>query len=307
MKKQIMAMAALALSLTVNAQKVDVKPAIQKGLSATYETEMQVATAAPQVGSHEANTKYTVNYTVEDANADSAIVVMKISDVVVPEGDDVEWSELFAALNGMDVRFSTTPAGKLVNILNYNDLRQKVVTVLRQKVDRQFEANPQLAQATTKDALYNAVEKQITPEYLKDQIKQNDVFSLFGRTITTGETEQTEQKGIKLATTYTVGNVFGITTIAGSTKSVMTKDDIKNAFFTQLEESGLSKDQVEQAKSQWGMIEASGMAKMEIVGTDTYHFGANLWPTDITSSSESSIFGATVNTSTKTKLTAHSW
>ncbi len=307
MKKNIIAIAALALSLGANAQKIDVKPTIEKGLSATYETEMQVTTSAPQVGSHEANTKYTVSYTVEDTNSDSAIILMKITDVVLPEGDDADGSELFAALKDMDIRFSTTPTGSLLNVMDYDNVRQKVVTALRQEVDKQFEANPQLAQATTKDVLYNAVEKQINPESLKDQIKQNDVFSLFGRTITTGETEQTERKGIKLATTYTVGNVFGITTVAGSTKSVMTKDDIKNAFFTQLEESGLSKDQVEQAKGQWGMIEASGMAKMELVSTDTYHFGANLWPTDISSTSESSVFGATVNTSSKTKLTAHSW
>lgn len=307
MKKLILAITVLALSLSANAQKVDIKPTIQKGLTASYETEMQVTTTAPQAGSHEANTKYTVNYSVENVNSDSAIITMRISDVVVPKEADAEGSEIISALKDMDVKFSTSPSGKLYNILNYNDVRQKVVAMMREMVDKQFESNPTLAQATTKDALYSVVEKQINPEYLKEQIKQNDVFSLFGRTITTGETEQSEQKGIKLSTTYTVGNVFGIITVAGSTKSVMTKEDIKNAFFTQLEESGLAKEQVEQAKSQWGMIEASGMAKMEIAGTDTYHFGANLWPTDITSSSESTIFGASVNTSTKTKLISHSW
>lgn len=307
MKKHLLAITALAISLSANAQKVDIKPTLQKGLTATYETEMQVTTTAPQSGSHEANTKYTVNYNVLDVNSDSAIINMRISDVVVPKEAEAEGSEMISALKDMDVKFSTSPSGKLYNILNYNDVRQKVVAMMREMVDKQFDSNPALAQATTKEALYSVVEKQISPEYLKEQIKQNDVFSLFGRTLTTGETEQSEQKGIKLSTTYTMGNVFGIVTVAGSTKSVMTKDDIKNAFFTQLEESGLAKEQVEQAKSQWGMIEASGMAKMEIAGTDTYHFGANLWPTDITSSSESSIFGATVNTSTKTKLTSHSW
>lgn len=307
MKKFLLIIATTALSLSLGAQTVNIKPVLQKGLTATYETETQVNTSAPQGGSELANTKYTTTYTVEDVNSDSAVIVSRITNVDMPKEALNEAATLIKGLQDVDFRISTDTSGKPRNILNYSEVRSKVVTMLKGFIDEQFKANPALAQAASKDDLYGAIEKQIDKNYLLEQVEQDNVLKLAGESISTGQTEQTEVKGIKLSTTYTVGNVFGITTVSGSVKSAMTKEDVKNAFFKQLDGSGLSKEQIEQTKSQWGMIEASGMAKMEIAGNNTYHFGANFWPTDITATSESTVFGAKINTTSKTKLTSHSW
>ncbi len=307
MKKFLLIIATTALSLSLGAQTVNIKPVLQKGLTATYETETQINTSAPQGGSELANTKYTTTYTVEDVNTDSAVIVSRITNVDMPKEALNEAATLIKGLQDVDFRISTELSGKPRNILNYSEVRGKVVNMLKGFIDEQFNANPALDKAASKDDLYGAIEKQIDKNYLLEQVEQDNVLKLAGESISSGQTEQTEVKGIKLSTTYTVGNVLGITTVSGSVKSAMTKEDVKNAFFKQLDGSGLSKEQIEQTKSQWGMIEASGMAKMEIVGNNSYHFGTNLWPTDITSTSESTVFGATINTTSKTKLTSHSW
>lgn len=307
MKKAFFTAAFIALSMTAAAQTTEIRPALQKDLYAVYNTDVKVEVSGPQ-GSQDIKASYQSRFTVQSVAADTAIVCMQIPSAIIP--DDTKLSSAIQAVlsfKGTDIIFSTDMSGKPRYILNYKDVHAHMYDVCKSIAEKEFKENPMLAQQMKLEDLVAAIDNQITPATVLKQVSDFDALALNGKKLTTGLTEDSEESNVKVKSTYTVGKVLGITTVAVSTKTNMTKEEMKEAFFATLDKSGISKEQADQVKSQWGMLEAAGMAKMEANGTSTYHFVPNGWLSDVTSSTDINVMGSEVKTNSTTKLSDHSW
>ncbi|MBR2206459.1 MAG: hypothetical protein IJ898_08975 [Prevotella sp.] len=297
MKKIMMVSLMLTIAMALQAQ-VKVAPKMEKGTAKTYAAEATITLPGQGDVKVTADSKYSIT----DANADSYVLEMVVTDVKTEcEPGNIAGKLVAAAqemLKDAVVRAALDKDGRIQNILNGDEVKTKFNAQADAFIDQLMADMPQLAGVVSKDALKQQISKSLTVEGLVQTLQEaTSPLALNGKTITTGSQEEfVSKEGIKMKRLYFVN---GKTIIANSVMN-MTEDDMKQTIIKQVEET--APDQAQMIKDNIDQLMSTGMLKMDHKETATYELQDDGWVKSIVVDSTTETMGQTVVSKSVVKL-----
>ena len=289
MKKIMMVSLMLTNAMALQAQ-VKVAPKMQKGTVKTYVADATITLPGQGDVKVTADSKYSIT----DANADSYVLEMVVTDVKTEcEPGNIAGKLVAAAQEMMKdavVRATLDKDGRIQNILNGDEVKARVDKQADTFIDQMLADVPQLAGVVSKDALKQQVSQSLTVEGLVQTLQQaTSPLALNGKTIASGSQEEfISQEGLKMKRMYFVN---GKTIIANSVMN-MTEDEMKQTIIKQVEKS--APDQAQMIKDNIDQLMSTGMLKMDHKETATYELQDDGWVKSIVVDSTTETMGQTV-------------
>ena len=271
---------------------------MEKGTVKTYAAEATITLPGQGDVKVTADSKYSIT----DANADSYVLEMVVTDVKTEcEPGNIAGKLVAAAqemLKDAVVRAALDKDGRIQNILNGDEVKTKFNAQADAFIDQLMADMPQLAGVVSKDALKQQISKSLTVEGLVQTLQEaTSPLALNGKTITTGSQEEfVSKEGIKMKRLYFVN---GKTIIANSVMN-MTEDDMKQTIIKQVEET--APDQAQMIKDNIDQLMSTGMLKMDHKETATYELQDDGWVKSIVVDSTTETMGQTVVSKSVVKL-----
>ena len=268
MKKILLVSTLLLMALVAGAQ-TKVAPKMQKGTKKVYVSEL--TTNLP--GQKEVTITCESQYEVTDVTADGYILDMVTTNVQTnADANDVVGRILSLStemLKGGHVLFATDKDGKVVKILNYDELKKGTQETLGKIID-----GLQLPEMLSKDMLTEQMMGSLTEETLLQSVQMNtSPLALNGKTIATGaQDEYRNEQGLKMKRMYFLNNDGSIMTTATMN---MSKEEMKQMVIAQVEK--VAPDQAEMVKQNIDMLINNNMLKMEASEKATYTLQADGW------------------------------
>lgn len=299
MKKSIMLLVVALMAMTLHAQ-ITIKPQLNAGDVFNYHNESTISLSSPQTGVSMKDTKMAsdTRITVKSATKDSVVLEQVITNVDIPQEFTIEGGGSsftqnvgnLKALVGKPVLFSATTDGKPLHVLNLATLKQAMLDYLK--------SVPELSGGKALDPNV-FVENIANDKTMLESVDQAGIYSFFGKTIKTGDTDDFNIEGIKAKRTYTVsddGKQISVTYTPN-----MTSEDVKQMIISQLKMAG-QEAYVSQFEASWPMVEASGMAKVDLSGTMTMQIGDKGWASTIDGNTTVNAMGMVMKSVNKTVL-----
>ena len=190
--------------------QVDVNPHLVDGSKVRYTSR----TTITRGDSIQIYTHRTI-YAVSNVTTQGAVI-----NVVQQESDPKD------DLNEIPVSFSTDSQGRLLCVLNADEIKEKVKEYIHRGLQHYEDEN-------IKRVVEEETEKLYTAENILMQHKSNGVLALNGMTVSDGMIDNFFYNGLKLKRTYSVTGK----TITAKTTLDMTQEEIKNHFRKQLGDS----------------------------------------------------------------------
>ena len=296
MKKTILLSIALMTAFAAQAQ-LKVAPKIQLHDQKTYST-----TSVINIPGQKALTMTDeTTYTVREILADGYVIGIETTKVTSDATADNIAGQLMAAsqemMAGNEVRVAANNDGKLLRILNYTDVKQKMDSMVGTLIDKLLKSVPQLAQMPIEMLKQQIMENTTEENLLKTFEGGSCPLALNGKTITTGaQDEYVSNQGLKMKRMYFV-NGQKVTT--NSTLN-MSKDDIKQLIIAQIEK--IAPEQAEMVKQNIEQVMASGMVKIDMKETSSYDVQADSWVKSITAETTNESMGQTITIKTNVAL-----
>lgn len=303
MKRLCFSIALLGMMLHIGAQTL-IKGNYQKGDTAIYQSQAKFNVALPTGGVSEIEATYNNRYVILDASENGFKVERILTDLVI-NGNE-ESAEMVSQIEDLKTSqdvpfiFTTDSNGKPVKIENYDEIKTKIAASVTSLIEKTLGRHPEMA--AMKDRLIEAAVSRLTEDALLDDADAVNVFSLNGKTIKTGDSDEEVKEGLKVKSTYTVTPILGQTVVAKNSTINMTEDDIKAFVIDQLVKSGLPEEQVEMVKQNWGQMVAMGIAKMDVNVTETFRILKGGWMQDVKSDFKMNAMGAETSYSSTSKL-----
>ena len=276
MKKFLLLSTMLLVSLVGSAQ-VKVAPKMQKGDKKTYVMESVMTLQGKEM-------KMTCESVLEvkEAKADGYVIDYTIVDVQ-SNNDASDFTGRILALSNEILKKShqqylTDKDGKVVKVLNYEEVKKGIGETCEKLVDELLAQSPDLGSMISKEMLMKQVMDGFTEEtLLKTLHTVTSPFALNGKTIVTGAQDEYENvQGLKMKRMYFVNGDGSIVT---SSTMNMSKDEMKKMIIEQVEK--MAPDQAEMVKQNIDMVMNSGMMKIESTEKATYTFQADGWVSSI--------------------------
>ena len=310
MKKTFLTFALLLAVTALNAQTL-IKVALQKGDKATSENVTSINAASPMGGGSQ-NVKITNKTCIEvkDAAADGYKVVFLTKDTKVEGNKDVAMQmgdRISRFINEVPVLFQVDANGSLQKLLNYEEVVAKMSKAALAEIDSIYLKNPDMEKASPKAKMIMALNDLFSEKNITESFKEKCLFNLYGKTLKTGEKENKEMQGIKMAVTYDVSNILGMLSVVAKSKADMDENETKTFLINTIKKMGLGEEVTSQIENNWGQMKAMGMTHIDMDGTDTYHFLKNGWVNDQTYTGKTKMMGMTMDIESTSKLTEHSW
>ncbi len=210
-----------------------------------------------------------MRYTVTDVDATKATIEYVMTAFETKSSGNEKGAEamdevqqIIAKLKDVPVIFETDADGKVQKLVNSETIQEKLNVAIKEFADKMFKMAPEMAQVMKKEDIEKQMHEKLTDaEILK--IVADDIFDLYGKTISNGMVEDKEDHGIHMKVTYSVANIFGTQNITAKGVANMSKEETKQLFFEQIDQAGLPDDQVRMIKSNFDQMAAAGMAKIE--------------------------------------------
>ena len=175
------------------------------------------------------------------------------------------------------------------------------------EIDSIYQKNPDMEKASPKAKMIMALNDLFSEKNITESFKEKCLFNLYGKTLKTGEKENKEMQGIKMAVTYDVSNILGMLSVVAKSKADMDENETKTFLINTIKKMGLGEEVTSQIENNWGQMKAMGMTHIDMDGTDTYHFLKNGWVNDQTYTGKTKMMGMTMDIESTSKLTEHSW
>lgn len=267
----------LLVALVTSAQ-VKVAPKMQKGDKKTYVMESVITLP----GQKEMKMTGESVLEVKDARADGYVIDYMVVDVQTDNDANDLAGRILALSNEMlkksHQQYLTDKDGKVVKVLNYEEVIKSIGETCDKLVDELLAQAPDLGAMLSKEILKEQVMGSYTEEaLLKTLHTVTSPFALNGKTIATGAQDEYEnEQGLKMKRMYFV-NADG--SIVTSSTMNMSKDDMKKMIIEQVEK--MAPDQAEMVKQNIDMVMNSGMMKIESTEKATYTFQADGWVSSI--------------------------
>ena len=310
MKKTFLTFVLLFTAVALQAQTL-IKANFNKGDKATYEYTANVDLASMMQGKTlTANVTSKLHVDVKEANAEGYQIELLFSDLKV-DGDETALQQgggqLLTMLNDVPLLYQTDKNGALKKLLNSEEAVGKMSKTGIAKIDSLYAKNPEIEKVNPKMNMLMALSNTLTEEFITEYVKEQTVFSLYGKTLKTGDQEDKSVQGMKTTTSYDVNQILGMLTIVGKVKANMSEDDVKSFLIGNMKKFGVGDDAVSQIEKNWSQMRAMGMTTITYNATDTYHFTPSFWVNDYTTESRMKLMGMDVKGKGEFKLGEHSW
>ena len=310
MKKTFLTFVLLFTAVALQAQTL-IKANFNKGDKATYEYTANIELASMMQGKTlTANVTSKLHVDVKEANAEGYQIELLFSDLKV-DGDEPALQQgggqLLTMLNDVPLLYQTDKNGALKKLLNSEEAVGKMSKTGIAKIDSLYAKNPEIEKVNPKMNMLMALSNTLTEEFITEYVKEQTVFSLYGKTLKTGDQEDKSVQGMKTTTSYDVNQILGMLTIVGKVKANMSEDDVKGFLIGNMKKFGVGDDAVSQIEKNWSQMRAMGMTTITYNATDTYHFTPSFWVNDYTTESRMKLMGMDVKGKGEFKLGEHSW
>ena len=288
----------LLMALVASAQ-VKVAPKLEKGLKKVYVGEVTTSL----LGQSEVKITSETVYEVLDATADGYVIDLVTTDVQTSaeKGDLV--SRLLTITTEMlkdaHIKFATDKEGKVVKLLNADEVLATLKSVMGKIFDETLAQAPNLPAGLSKEVLMEQVAGTINEEMLMQSVEMNtSPLVLNGKTIATGAQDYfNNSQGMKMKRMYFV-NADG-SVITSSTLD-MNKDELKQLIIAQVEK--MAPDQADMIKQNIDAVINSGTLNMEANEKATYTFDKDKWIDSIQSEVSSTAAGQKTTVKATLKL-----
>ena len=214
-------------------------------------------------------------YRIADVTPDGYLWDVVTTDVKQEAAPDNIIGKLMGAAEemmlGQTLNVATDKNGKLVKIMNFDQLKPKLEQMATEMIDKMVKEMPQLeaAKGMISQQIKNVVNEERITSSMSDA---TSVMALNGKTIMTGAQEEyVSADGVKMKRMYFV-NGKNITT---NSSMNMTKEDMKEMIIKQVEQS--APDQAEMVKKNIDQLMDSGMLKIEMKEKATYELADDGW------------------------------
>lgn len=310
MKKTFLTFVLLFTAVALQAQTL-IKANFNKGDKATYEYTANIDLASMMQGKTlTANVTSKLHVDVKEANAEGYQIELLFSDLKV-DGDETALQQgggqLLTMLNDVPLLYQTDKNGALKKLLNSEEAVGKMSKTGIAKIDSLYAKNPEIEKVNPKMNMLMALSNTLTEEFITEYVKEQTVFSLYGKTLKTGDQENRTIQDVKTTTSYEVNRILGMLTVVGKVKANMSEDDVKSFLIGNLKKMGVGEDGVSQIEKNWSQMRAMGMTTISYNATETYHFTPSFWVNDYNMESRMKLMGMDIKVKGEYKLGEHSW
>ena len=281
----------LLMAWTAQAQNsIKVVPTMKKGDVRTYEIE--VSSNIPDSPVKMAQQSV---YTVVDANSNGYVMDITYKEWTTNGesaglvGKLMSMSE--SMMQNAHMRLATDKQGLPVKILNYDEMRKRMVGTVAKIIDEVKQSAPEMGELMRWDNLAKEAVAQMDESVILHNMLINSPLMLNGKTLTTGsEEEYVAPGGMKMKRHYTVNG----RTIVAKSELNMSEDDLKNYIISQVEKAMPS--QAEMIKQNIDMVMQSGMMKIEMTEDTTYELQDDGWVKSIKTVMNNKMMGKDIRT-----------
>lgn len=300
MKKLFLLSTLLLVALVASSQTI-IAPKMKKGLKKTYATE--VVSKISTQKSHITITTQTT-FEVTDVTTDGYVLDVQVTDVKSDaDQNDIQgriMSMSTEMLKGIHSRYATDKDGKVIKILNFNEIKEKTLAMIDNLLTEMSMSGSEEAK-TMMGKLAESVKEELTNKLTEEMVLESirvntSPLALNGKTIATGtEEEFKNDMGIKMKRTYTVKDKRNI---QSSAVMNMSGEEMKEMIYNLVAKMvpGMT-DEIRK-----GMDSVIGNIKMEANEETTYTLKSNGWVDTITSEVTSSTMGQGSSVITKVRL-----
>lgn len=296
MKKVSAIIIGLMMAISVFGQSIKVTPALKKGQVKTYTT----TTAATAMG-QTVNISYEQKYTITKETSEGFEMTQEITNFKSDGNGENLLSRLTTLSEEMmkdcKVQMRLNKEGKVLEIINYEEVKAKSKASAYKLIDELFEAAPEISQVMKKEQLQEQLMAELTPERMTYSLTiTSSPLALFGRNITSGMQDTYENNMVSLKRIWLVtGKKIG-----ASAKTDMSREELKNYILKQVEKT--APQQAAMIKDNIDTVLDSGLLKLDMNEKASYELTDDLWVKSMETTMESDIMGQKSNTIVKTQL-----
>lgn len=296
MKKVFLLSIVILMSVSVFGQSIKVTPVLKKGMKKAYTNTTAVTTmdqtitiTSDQLLTITKETPQGYEMTMENANFSSDAKDENLASRLLTLGSEI--------LKDTKVQVRLDKNGKLLDIINYEEVKNRSVATAERMVDELFKAAPEISQVLTKEAIMEQVTGALTQENLIKSLTGNtNPLALFGLTIVNGMQDKYNNNMVDLKRTWLVNDKK----IFASAKSDMSKEELKAYVLSQVEK--LAPQQADMIKDNIDMVLNSGLVKIDVTENANYELGDDLWIKSMETTVETDMMGQKSSTRTKIQL-----
>ena len=296
MKKVFLLSIGLIMAVAIFAQSIKVTPALKKGMNKTYVNTTAVTTMDQTINvvseQHFSITKETpqgYEMLIESTNFSSDVKEDNLTSRLLTIGTEI--------MKDTKVQVSLDKEGKLLDIINYEEVKKKCVATGERMVDELMKAAPEISQVLTKEALMEQVTSTLTRENLIMSLTGNtNPLALFGRTIVNGMQDKYNNNMVDLKRTWLVNGKK----IFASAKSDMNKEELKAYILSQVEK--IAPQQADMIKENIDMVLSSGLIKIDVTENANYELADDLWIKSMETTIDNEMMGQKSSSRTKIQL-----
>ena len=296
MKKVFLLSIGLMMAVAIFAQSIKVTPVLKKGMNKTYVNTTAITTmdqtinvVSEQRFSITKETPQGYEMLMENTNFSSDVKEDNLASRLLTIGTEI--------MKDTKVQLSLDKEGKLLDIINYEELKKKCVASGERMVDELMKAAPEISQVLTKEALMEQVTSTLTQENLIMSLTGNtNPLALFGRTIVNGMQDKYNNNMVDLKRTWLVNGKK----IFASAKSDMNKEELKAYILSQVEK--IAPQQADMIKENIDMVLSSGLIKIDVTENANYELADDLWIKSMETTIDNEMMGQKSSSRTKIQL-----
>ena len=296
MKKVFLLSIGLMMAVAIFAQSIKVTPALKKGMNKTYVNTTAITTmdqtinvVSEQRFSITKETPQGYEMLMENTNFSSDVKEDNLASRLLTIGTEI--------MKDTKVQVSLDKEGKLLDIINYEEVKKKCVATGERMVDELMKAAPEISQVLTKEALMEQVTSTLTQENLIMSLTGNtNPLALFGRTIVNGMQDKYNNNMVDLKRTWLVNGKK----IFASAKSDMNKEELKAYILSQVEK--IAPQQADMIKENIDMVLSSGLIKIDVTENANYELADDLWIKSMETTIDNEMMGQKSSSRTKIQL-----
>ena len=296
MKKVFLFSIGILMAVSIFGQSIKVTPVLKKGMKKAYMNTTAVTTmdqtitiTSDQLLTITKETPQGYEMTMENANFSSDAKDDNLASRLLTLGSEI--------LKDTKVQVSLNKEGKLLDIINYEEVKSKSIATGERMVDELLKAAPEISQVLTKEAIMEQVTGALTQENLIKSLTGNtNPLALFGLTIVNGMQDKYNNNMVDLKRTWLVNGKK----IFASAKSDMSKEELKAYVLSQVEK--LAPQQADMIKDNIDMVLNSGLVKIDVTENANYELGDDLWIKSMETTVETDMMGQKSSTRTKIQL-----
>lgn len=305
MKKTILSLALLLISLTVSAQTI--KTDFKKGDIRKYLTAMNFNVGVPMQGEMKGSATVLTTYTVTDAG-NGWTVEMKVDSFSTTGNEDIvsqfSGESNFKALQKTPAILKLDSKGYITDIVNSDNVLAAIAEVSINNLNDMYSKHPDLEKIAPKSKAMLKINDELTKDNLLKFFRESSVLELNGKDIKPGEPFDETFMGdmLKAKSTFSLTkDADGLTVVNKKSESNMTEDEVKELVKKQISSMGGGVD-ASQFDQIWSQLKMMGMASLEFNSENSSTVNNDGWLKSETAEGTTTVAGAKIKISGTTTL-----